>query len=376
MRLLRLFSLLVVLPLSACEIVDATGVADPDQPSNLAYQLEPSGDPNVPLGVILTWTPPSNGNAVTYDVFGRASTSGDWIRRATTTSPSFHDAGVPMLQYYVLAQDGSGNEMGASAIVTIDERNRLPAPLSLKSISLDSAIQLSWARNALDAGGTMFDYYRVYSTLYDATRARCSEQWSLEGTTVSDAFVSAGLTNGVTRCFAVSAVSRDGHESTWSSQRIDTPRYDSRNVIVYATSAQAATAGFVFYDETAHSYGVVGSSSRVDLDFTVERDASDGSLWFHPARGGVQMGLYGTSPVIDLTSIDNAATTVFSSVNIEAVPGYAYLFRVPKSDGLHYGALRVAYVAPSYVVFDWAYQSAIGNPELSRTPTASLRAAP
>jgi len=353
----------------------STGVGSPDQPTDLAYQLEPSGDPNVPLGVILTWTPPRNGEALTYDIFGRQSNGGEWTRRATTTSPSFHDAGVPQLQYYVLAIDGNGNEMGQSAIITIDERNRLPAPLGLTSISLDSAIQLSWARNAVDAGSTIFDYYRVYSARYDATLSQCS-QWSLEGTTVSDAFVSAGLPNGVTRCFAVSAVSRDGHESTWSLARMATPRFDSHNVLVYSSAARANSAGFLFYDESAHVYGVIGSNTRSDLDFTVERDASDGSLWFRPARGGVQMALYSTTPVKDLTSIDRAAATGFSNVTIEAVPGFAYVFRVPKSDGVHYGALRVAYVATDYVVYDWSYQSAINNPELSRTPSGSMRAAP
>jgi hypothetical protein len=375
MQLHRLLALVLAVPLVACEIVDPTGIGSPDQPTNLAYQLVPSGDPNLPLGVILTWTPPRNGDALTYDVYGRGSTSSDWVRRATTTSPSFHDAGQPQLQYYVLAVDANGNEMGQSSIVTIDERNRLPAPQGVASISLDSAIQLSWSRNAVDAGPSIFDYYRVYSAVYDATSAQCS-QWSLEGTTVSDAFVSAGLTNGLTRCFAVSAVSRDGHESAWSLTRMDTPRFDAHNVLVYSSAARAASAGFLFYDESAHLYGVTGSSSRIDLDFTVERNANDGSLWFRPARGGVQMMLYGNTPVKDLTSIDRAASTGFSNVMIEAVPGYAYLLRVPKSDGVHYGALRVAYVAADYVVFDWAYQSAVNNPELSRTPSDGMRAAP
>jgi hypothetical protein len=35
---------------------------------------------------------------------------------------------------------------------------------------------------------------------------------------------------------------------------------------------------------------------------------------------------------------------------------------------VHYGAARVAYVAQDYVVFDWSYQSAAGNIELTRVP--------
>ena len=42
--------------------------------------------------------------------------------------------------------------------------------------------------------------------------------------------------------------------------------------------------------------------------------------------------------------------------------------RTRKSDGVHYGAIRVAYIAANYVVFDWSYQSAMGNVELSRVP--------
>jgi hypothetical protein len=56
----------------------------------------------------------------------------------------------------------------------------------------------------------------------------------------------------------------------------------------------------------------------------------------------------------------------YAFVQVEAVPGYAYVFSVPQSDGVHYGALRVAYVGRDYVVLDWAYQSAANNVELLR----------
>jgi hypothetical protein len=35
---------------------------------------------------------------------------------------------------------------------------------------------------------------------------------------------------------------------------------------------------------------------------------------------------------------------------------------------VHYAAARVAFVTPDYVVFDWSYQSAPGNAELSVIP--------
>jgi hypothetical protein len=366
MRLDRSFVLVLasVIPLAACDLTDATGI-DPNAPTNLSYELIPSGDPNAPLGVILSWDPPSSGRAVSFDVFGRASSGGDWQLRATTTSPSFHDIYTEP-QYYVVANDGDGNPLGETGVVTIDMRSELPAPQSLHSISLNGAIQLGWSSNALDANRAAFDYYRVYSAAYVAPHSTCLS-WNLEGSTVSDAFLAANLANGVTRCFAVSAVSRDGHESGWSAAMHDTPRYDARNVLVYARDARADSSGFLFYDEGARTYGTVSPATQTGLDFTIERHA-DGTLWFNPARVDVLMATYGTARVPDLTSIDAAAPSTLANVTIEAVPGYGYVFSTKKSDGLHYGALRVAYVAPSYVVFDWSYQSGVGNIELSRIP--------
>ena len=366
MRLHRslLFVVALVAPLAACDLTDPG--FDANAPSNLRYQLIPSGDPTTPLGVILSWDPPTSGRAVTYDVFGRVSSSSDWALRATTTSPSFHDE-FPERQYYVVANDEEGNPLGQTNILTIDTQSELPAPLGLHSISLNGAVQLAWSSNAVDANRNAFAYYRVYSSSFDAAHSICAS-WSLEGSTVSDAFLSANLTNGATRCFAVSAVSRDGHESGWSATTYDTPRYDARNVLVYSHDVRTDSSGFSFYDETAHAFGKVIAATSAVADFTMERHA-DGTLWFKPARSDVLMATYGTTPVPDLTSIDRAQVSALSGVTIEAVPGYGYVFSTRKSDGVHYAAVRVAYVAQNYVVFDWSYQSAIGNVELSVTAT-------
>jgi hypothetical protein len=367
MRLDRstLLALALVAPLAGCDLAAITGV-DPDAPSGLTYQLLPSGDPNVPLGVILSWQAPRSGRAVTYDIYGETAQSG-WQLRATTTSTSFHDV-YPDYQYYVVANDADGNAMGQTPPITVDLHSQLPAPAGLTSISLNGAVQLNWSSNALDANRNLFDHYRVYSAAFDNSRSTCSS-WNLEGSTVSDAFLVANLPNGVTRCYAVSAVSHDGHESSWSSAIQDTPRYDAHNVLVYSHDIRPDSAGFAFYDESTRAYGVVGSATRAGIDFTVERHA-DGTLWIDPATSNVTMAMYGTTQTPDLTSIDKAPVSQLSNVTIEAVPGYGYVFGTRKSDGVHYGAVRVAFVAQDYIVFDWSYQSAVGNVELSRVPLA------
>jgi hypothetical protein len=335
-------------------------------PSELRYQLMPSGDPARPDGILLRWTAPEDRRIASFVVYSRAATGDPWSRRATTTSYSFHDTGLPHLQYYVVAQDNLGNESRPSNTVTVDERNRLPAPSGLTSVSLDRAVQLSWPNNARQANAQLFAYYRVYSTSYDLDADRCdAANWVLEGTTVSEDFLATGLPNGAPRCFAVSAVSTDGHESVWTRPRADTPRYDARNVLLFAREATLAQSGFRFFVPSTTTFGAVMAGDRTDLDFRVER-RSDGSLWLAPVRSGVRVTLYGNAPVVDLTSIDVAPVSGFSSGAIEAVPGYGYVFEMLLGDGLHYGALRVTHVSKDYVIFDWSYQSDPGNPELKR----------
>lgn len=354
--------------LSAC---DTTEIIDPDilsDPIDLEYQLVPSGDPDAPDGIILRWIEPSDSRITSYVIYSRGSTGASWSRRAETTSSTFHDSGIPHLQYFVASQDASGNESDGSNVVTVDERNRLSAPGELRGISLDRAIQLSWNDDSRLEDPTLFDYYRVYSTTASSGGACNADNWVLEGTTVSEDFLATGLVNGASRCFTVSTVSVDGHESLWSSAWLDTPRYDSRFIFAYAHQADPTASGFRFFDVATQTIGLVTSGARTDLDFRVDRHA-DGSLWLTPVRTDVRIALYSEDPVIDLTSIDIAPLTGFAPGAIEAVPGYAYVFAVTYPDGTHYGALRVTHATSDYMIFDWAYQSAPGNPELSRTKT-------
>jgi len=363
----------VAVLLSACADTYTTepggsdGGSELGTPSNLSYQLLPSGDPTLPDGVLLRWTDADDSRVSDYVIYSRASSTASWSLRGTTTSNTFHDAGVPHLQYYVTAEDDAGRESRGSNTVTIDERNRLPAPAVLTSISLDRAIQLAWSDNGRKTDPTGFDYYRVYSTPYSLDSGKCDDaSWVLEGSTVSEDFLVTGLANGAPRCFDVSTVSLDGHESAWGTPRHDTPRYDARNVIVDAQQVALSTSGFRFYEPSTQRFGVVLPGDRTDLDFRVDR-RSDGSLWLVPVRADVRLALYSTVPVTDLTSIDVAPLrSAFATGAIEAVPGYAYVFEIQLADGLHYGAVRVTHVGREYVIFDWSYQSDHGNPELIR----------
>ncbi len=361
-------SAVALLGVAACDrVVEPTIEA----PANLTYQLEPSGDPAAPAGLILSWDPVQNPSLSVYRVYSRAQDGASYDLRGETTSPTFHDAGVPDLDYYVTAVDGNGNESAPSPAVRVDERLRLPAPAWLKSTSLNGAILLYWSDNPFESTPSGFKQYRVYSASYSLDQNQCGTVWSLEGTTISPEFLAAALTNGVPRCFGISAESIEGWESLWSSLAADTPRPDARNVLIYPFQADPDHSGFRFFQDTngdgkagALELGVVAAGDNPNVDFWLDRDP-DGALWITPVRPGVQVAFYSMSPVEDLTSIDVAPTTGYGTSAVEAVPGYGYVFQMPGGDGYaRFGALRVTHASSQYMIFDWSYQTDPGNPEL------------
>ncbi len=370
---MRLLLALLLVGAVACQssLVDSGAGGVPSTPANLTYQLEPSGDPNRPLGILLIWDDVPDANLANYRVYSRAGTSGSFGLRGETTSNTFHDNGVPHLQYVVTAVDDNGNESGFSNAITVDERQQLDPPAWLFSISLNGAIHLEWDDSSYINAPTRFKWYRIYSTAYNLDTGLCDTDWLLEGTTVAPEFLASAMTNGVPRCFGVSAVSREGYESLWSPLRQDTPRPDARNTLVWAYGADTAKSGFRFWQDAnadgvaqASELGRVQSGNLSSIDFWVYRDPSDSTLWFVPEFSGTQMRLYSNAPVADLTSIDFAPASGYSRNMFQAVPGYAYVFEIVEGSTLRYGALRVTHVGRDYMIFDWSFQTDQGNPEL------------
>jgi hypothetical protein len=345
----------------------STGTGTLPPPQNLAYELDPSGDPNSPAGIRLAWDNVQSPDLASYRVYSRGSTSGSFLLRGETTSNTFHDNGVPHLQYYVTAVDLGGGESDPSNVVTVNEYLQIGAPPSLTGISLDSAIHLDW-QDTPDFG--RFKWYRVYSSDYNLGQNQCVN-WALEGTTVSHEFLAAQLPNGVTRCFGVSALDTLGYESLWAPVWLDTPRPDARNVLVWAFGVNTPQSAFRFWsDVNANGYGdpgelgLVQAGNRTDIDFVIHVNASDSTLWIVPVYTGTSAQLYSASPVADLTSIDLAPASGYSRDSLQARPGFGYVFEIVDGTVLHYGALRMTYVGKQYAIFDWSVQTDPGNPDL------------
>jgi hypothetical protein len=243
-------------------------------------------------------------------------------------------------------------------------------PDFLYTTTLDGAVALYWDDNAYTADPANFEHYRVYSTSQIGITG-CNSSWRLEGTTVAPEFLVGALTNGVSRCFAVSAVSVDGAESALSGARGDTPRPDARNILLFARQVDDAESGFRFWDDLYSDrlvqdseLGLVRQGSAGDIDFSVERDGT-GALFLAPVRAGTGVELYSNVPVQDLTSIDGAAGGPYRTSAIEAEPGFGYVFEMEAGDPyFRYGALRVTHVGQEFLIFDWAFQTDPGNPQL------------
>jgi hypothetical protein len=246
-------------------------------------------------------------------------------------------------------------------------------PSSLSSTSLDGAIALTWSDNAYVSDPANFQNYRIYSTSYSLDApVGCGSSWRLEGTTVAPEFVVGALTNGVPQCFTVTSVSVDGFESDRSPLRNDTPRPDSRNVVIFAIQAQNSGSGFRFWDDLNHDghadndeLGLVRSGTANDIDFFVDRDGA-GDLFLTPVRSGTGVEYYDDSaPVEDLTSIDFAEDRTYRTSGVLAIPGYGYVFEMDGGDGFkRYGAVRVTHVGQTFLILDWAFQPDPGDPEL------------
>jgi hypothetical protein len=254
-------------------------------------------------------------------------------------------------------------------------------PTNLITTTLDRAVFLSWDDNSFIADPANFQNYRVHTTSYDLDLDRCGTSWALEGTTVAPEFVVGALTNGISRCFAVTAQSLEGAESARSNVEADTPRPDARNVAVNARQTQDAGSGFRFWDDLNNDdqaqdgeLGLVRAGSASDIDFSVDRDVS-GRFWLTPARAGTGVEFYDSQlPVEDLTSVGFAPCTPDSSEDgcapyttsaIEAAPGFGYVFETDGGDGhVRFGAVRVTHVGQAFLILDWAFQTDPGNDQL------------
>jgi bacillopeptidase F len=226
------------------------------------------------------------------------------------------------------------------------EVDRTPpaAPRGVKTISLDNAIEIQWLENTEpDVRG-----YNVWSS------SRYEGPYTLIGTTTAQNFVDYGARNGLTYYYALSAFDFEGNESGLTQDVIyDTPRPEGYGVIITDYRVTPATAG---YDFSTFSIGPY-NDRYTDVFFETFSGRHYFNVW-----SDTDIQDMGYTKNLDEISVAPSAGWSPSG-SAEAIVGHTYVVWTWDD---HYAKIRVKEVTDSRVVFDWAYQTAAGNPELKR----------
>jgi hypothetical protein len=221
-------------------------------------------------------------------------------------------------------------------------------PQGIRTVSLDNAVQIDWLPNQEpDLAG-----YNVWVS------GTLEGRYTLIASVEQNTFLDVSARNGQTSYYALSAYDFAGNESELSREVVyDTPRPEGLNVRIYDIRVAPNLAG---YDFSTYSVG------RYDDDYT--------DLFFEVAAGRALLQVWSDTDIQDmgytgtLDDISSAPSSGWSpSGSAEAIEGHTYVIWTWDN---HFAKVRLKEVTSSSVVFDWAYQTAEGNPELKKsTPT-------
>ena len=358
------------LALSACDGQLTFLTDDPDAPRDLAASY-------YNRGVDITWRMGPGWDGEPFRVYGKRVSDVDYFFIAEVTSciesecvyRDINVVGGVSYEYYVAAVDlDSGLETASDNAVEVWVPEPVPpaVPERLEAVALDDAVYIRWD----DAPAAEDDFlaYRIY--------ASAEGGYFLIGETDSPGFVDFLAENGHTTTYFVTSLDDQGHESDGSEAVDCTPRLDYTGDIMYTHQDVPAASGFRF-QETEDVQAVMAGDSE-DRHFRLEADAQ--GLWMIP---GPNARIFpesrwttalkcGPGADADCESWERAPTSGYTSARVGLDPGHTYMFRVPGDDDeTRFGALRATITGldqegDELIVFDWAYQTQPGNPNLDR----------
>jgi hypothetical protein len=228
------------------------------------------------------------------------------------------------------------------------------APRGLISTTGQNEVFLNWLANTeSDVAG-----YRVYE-------GSCPDgpscPYDRVGVTSGTSFTVTGLTNGVTRYFAIAAYDRAGNESPLSYEDVfDTPRPEDSNASITNFEDTPAAAGWDFSAYHARPY----NDAATDVYFS----SASGFRMIAPFTD-TEIQDFGYHSTLD--AVDFSPNTGWSANGIvELIVGHCYVVQIRSSATVvNYAKFRVTAVSAGSLVFDWAYQTDPNNRELKAQPT-------
>ncbi len=222
------------------------------------------------------------------------------------------------------------------------------APRDIETITGDNRVDIFWrASPEPDVAG-----YNVYvASSYDG-------KYELIGSTSDTYFVDYDARNGETYYYAVTAYDFNGNESDLSTDVVyDTPRPEGFNCSIFDFRRFPSTSAYSFAN-----YSVVPYNSN-DADFFFEND--DGTFYLNVWEDTDVQDMGETNDIYDVTQAPLANWVPLKDGEnikyVRAIEGHTYVIWTWDN---HFAKVRISLITPERMVFDWAYQTVEGNPEL------------
>jgi len=238
---------------------------------------------------------------------------------------------------------------GCEKKVYVYEPDETPpsSPKGVYSITGDESIYIDWEAN----DESDFKNYRIYRTLDPEDGFTY-----LVSTTISQ-YTDLDVNNGTTYYYVITATDYSGNESEVSKVIYDTPRPEGYNYRLYSVGVDPNHSGFFFGGQEVVRYD--------DLDCDIYC-AKSVNLFYLYATEGTDIQDFGYTNSLDDINVAPDTTIGWSELgHVEVILGHTYIIWTWDN---HYAKLRVTDIYTDYIKFDWAYQTAVGNPELKVVP--------
>jgi hypothetical protein len=223
-------------------------------------------------------------------------------------------------------------------------------PVGIRTISLDNAVRIDWIENQEpDIAG----YNILVSNSYDGT-------YTLLGSSKTNTFFDGRARNGITYYYAVTAYDYSNNESELSRDvAYDTPRPEGLGVRLTDSYVDAARSGYDF--------------SRYLI---VPWDSYDADIFIEYVNGVPFIVVWDKADIQDMGYTENLDEISVAPAAGWSPTGDAHLIAghtyVVWTEDNHFAKVRIREIGQTYVSFDWAYQTAAGNPELLRPDDTNL----
>lgn len=206
----------------------------------------------------------------------------------------------------------------------------------------DGRVDISWNHNREN---DLAGYNIYYSYSYDG-------RYTLIGTTQNNYFVDFDVNNGTRYYYAVTAFDYNNNESELSLEVVYArPRPEGFNQSVFDFRRFPNNAGYSFSQYSVKPY------NSLDTDFYFEIFEGTNYLVVYDDTDIMDMG-----PTMDIWDIDFAPETGWSPYKEEiAMVGHTYVIWTYDN---HFAKIRIKSITSDRIVFDWAYQTVSGDPQL------------